>query len=176
MLNYPSPSRGPLFQCLASKAFWKAPTTRSPRRFILGQLLTPTQRSRGSKCAPIYAPAHRQWKKKTLKKFGGATRSASCANHPTTQFISQHRPTHNPCGDLRPAYRNPSHSYGHASGPVQKAWGQGPKQTQCRTKDHGGGKWVGTLFEKPPLLVAKLCFGKYQRKPHPKPSTLVPPP
>ena len=55
-------------------------------------------------------------------------------------------------------------------------WARAKKKINTQTKDGGGGKWAGVLFEKPPLLVAKLSFAKYQRGPHPKPSNLLPPP
>ena len=56
MLYYPPPSRAPLFQFLANKVFLEAPTSSSHHNFILGHLLTPTQRSGGSKSAPLSAP------------------------------------------------------------------------------------------------------------------------
>ena len=59
---------------------------------------------------------------------------------------------------------------------LPEGFGARAKETQYPTKDHGGGKWAGNPFEKPPLVVAKLSFAKYQRGPHPKPSTLLPPP
>ena len=59
--------------------------------------------------------ARQQWKKRTLQQRAGATGKASSVNHPTTQLISQHRPAHGPCGDLRPAAKIPSQPYGAPS-------------------------------------------------------------
>ena len=51
MLYSLPPSKSVLFQFLANKAFWKAWTSSSHQNFILGHLLTPRQRSEGSKSA-----------------------------------------------------------------------------------------------------------------------------
>ena len=58
MLDYPPRATGPLFQLPAKKKFWKAPTDGSHRTCILDHLVTPTQRSVGSKCAhaPFQGP------------------------------------------------------------------------------------------------------------------------
>ena len=44
------------FNFLRKRHFWKARTSGSHQNFILGHLVTPTQRSKGSKCARLSAP------------------------------------------------------------------------------------------------------------------------
>ena len=56
MLDDPPPSRGPLFEFPEVRHFCKALTNGSHKSCILGHLLTPTQRSGGSKCAGLSAP------------------------------------------------------------------------------------------------------------------------
>ena len=58
MLYYPPPSRGPCFSFWQTRLFWKAPTSSSHQNYILGHLLTPTQRFGGLKSALLSAPFH----------------------------------------------------------------------------------------------------------------------
>ena len=46
------------FTLLQVRIFWKAATSSCKQTFILGHLLTPTQRSGGSKCGRLSAPFH----------------------------------------------------------------------------------------------------------------------
>ena len=57
MLYYPPPlPRAHCFSFYQTRHFWKAPINSSHQNFMVGFLLTPTQRSRGSKSALLSPP------------------------------------------------------------------------------------------------------------------------